>query len=43
VFPYPKVPKVTQKGGDVLFLEFLLCAKYELNNIIFVKGQDKGC
>jgi hypothetical protein len=23
------------KRGDVLFLGFLLCAKYELNNIIF--------
>jgi hypothetical protein len=39
----PKVPNVAQKEGDVMFLGFLLCTKYELNNNIFVRGQDKGC
>jgi hypothetical protein len=49
VFPSPtqridqKVPNNSQEGGDVMFLGFLLCAKYELNNDIFVKGKDKGC
>jgi len=26
-----------------MFLGFLLCTKYELNNITFVKGKGKGC
>jgi hypothetical protein len=40
---WTKVSNVAQKKGDVRFLGFLLCANYELNNITFVKGQDKGC
>ena len=37
-----KSAKCWPKKGDVMFLGFLLCEKYELNNITFVKGKDKG-
>jgi hypothetical protein len=39
---WPKVPNISQEGGGIMFLGFLLCEKYELSNNIFLQGKDNG-